>query len=384
MGQYDRTMKLLVDSNPEAMVRFVLHELQKQTGFALAEMKITAVTQLSGEFQSEELDGDNVLLVEGADGPFCLAEIEFQSRLHPYMPLRSLEYCARAKKKHWQLYADLPIVAVVIYLFDEEGMPEPPLRWSGPDGETTMIFNYLSIKLKELSREDLLSLHQPALWPLILLTEGRVDRIMVGEMFTELIEQKLYTLLPIGHTIAGWLLRGDDLNWLSKEYAKMYDLFKDSPAIQWMEESAIKTVSERIRKEEREKADQRVFEERVRASEEREKAAQRILEERIRASEDREKAAQKVLEERAKVAEEHKKMVATLATFRGTVVELVSQRFPKLKRLAKAQVRTLEQPELFQQLILRLSLARDLEEAQDILFALHEDEDEEIQPSTGE
>jgi hypothetical protein len=171
---------------------------------------------------------------------------------------------------------------------------------------------------------------------------------MVGEMFTELIEQKLYTLLPIGHTIAGWLLRGDDLNWLSKEYAKMYDLFKDSPAIQWMEESAIKTVSERIRKEEREKA------------------------------------AQKVLEERAKVAEEHKKMLATLATFRGTVVELVSQRFPKLKRLAKAQVRTLEQPELFQQLILRLSLARDLEEAQDILFALHEDEDEEIQPSTGE
>jgi hypothetical protein len=90
----------------------------------------------------------------------------------------------------------------------------------------------------------------------------------------------------------------------------MYELFKDSPAIQWIEESG--------RQEERKK---------------------------------------------------------TLATLRRTVVELVAQRFPTLKRLAKAQVRALDQAEQFSQVLLRLSLARDFDEAQEVLLSLQEDED---------
>src|SRR5947209_2362213 len=140
MGQYDRTLKLLVDTNPEAMARFVLQQWQKQEGTIVPEARIATVTQLSGEFQSEELDGDNVLLVEGPEGPLYLIEVEFQSTLHPYMPLRSLEYCARAKKKHWKTYGDLPIIAAVIYLFDEANMPAPPLQWTGPNGQTTLLF----------------------------------------------------------------------------------------------------------------------------------------------------------------------------------------------------------------------------------------------------
>jgi hypothetical protein len=146
MGQYDRMMKLLVDTNPEAMARFVLHEWQKQEETVLPEVKVTATTQLSGEFQSEELDGDNVLLVEGPDGPLYLIEVEFQSKLHPYMPLRSLEYIARAKKKYWNTCGDLPIIAAVIYLFHDEGMPIPPLCWPAPNGQTAMVFSYLSIQ----------------------------------------------------------------------------------------------------------------------------------------------------------------------------------------------------------------------------------------------
>ena len=156
MGQYDKTMKLLVDTNPEAMARFVLHEWQKQEETALPEVKITAVSQLSGEFQSEELDGDNVLLVEGPEGPLYLVEVEFQSTLHPYMPLRSLEYIARAKKKHWKLYGELPVIAAVIYLFDDQGTSTSPLCWSAPSGQTAMTFHYLSIKMKELPRAELL------------------------------------------------------------------------------------------------------------------------------------------------------------------------------------------------------------------------------------
>lgn len=50
---------------------------------------------------------------------------------------------------------------------------------------------------------------------------------------------KLYDLLPIGQTIAGWLFQEIDLEWLKKEYYKMLDFFKDSPAYAWMTEEAL-------------------------------------------------------------------------------------------------------------------------------------------------
>jgi hypothetical protein len=352
MGQYDRTLKLLVDTNPEAMARFVLSEWQKHEQTVLPDVPFTSVTQLSGEFQSEELDGDNVLLVEGPEGPLYLVEIEFQSTLHPYMPLRSLEYCVRAKKKHWKAYGNLPIVAAVIYLFDEENTLTPPMSWPAPNGQTAMVFSYLSIQLKTLPREELRALQEPELWPLILLTEGQVDRIMVGDMFSELLDRQLYRTLPIGYVVASWLLRDDDLSWLRKEYQKMFELFKDAPAIQWIEEDA--------RLDERKQAEQRMLDERKQAE-------QRMLDE-------RKQAEQRVLDERKKTLDERKKI---LMMNRQTVVQLVAQRFPTLVRQAKAQVRTLIQPELFQQLILRVSLARDAEEAQDALFSLQEQEDDE-------
>ena len=337
MGHYDRTLKLLIDTNPEAIARLVLYAWQKQEPGAMPNFTITSVTQLSVEFQSEEREADAVMLLEGPTGPFCLLELEVQSRRHPFMPLRSLEYCVRAKIEHWKEYGDLPILAVMLYLFDEDTIPQPPLRWLAPDGQTTLVFFYLPISLKLLPREELLALHEPELWPLVLLTDGPVDRILIQKMFADLLEQKLYRTLPICHTIAAWLLRGEDREWLHQEYEKMVDLFQDSPALQWMEEDVTKRVTERIT----EQVTARVTE-------------QVRREERQRAEEERQKA---------------------VAAFRQTVTELVARRFPELTRPAKVLVRSLVEPEAFQRLILHLSLARDAEEAQDALFALPEDEE---------
>ena len=343
MGHYDRTLKLLIDTNPEAIARLVLYAWQKQEPGTVPNLTITSVTQLSVEFQSEEREADAVMLLEGPDGPFCLLELEVQSQLHPFMPLRSLEYCVRAKIKHWKEYGDLPILAVVLYLFDEDHIPQPPLRWRAPDGQTTLVFFYLPISLKLLPREELLGLHEPELWPLVLLTDGPVDRILIKEMFAELLEQKLYRTLPICHTIAAWLLRGEDREWLHQEYEKMVDLFQDSPALKWMEEDVTKRVTERITQEVTAQVTAQVTEQ-VRR------------------------------EERQKAEAERQKAVAA---FRQTVTELVERRFPELTRPAKALVRSLVEPEAFHHLILHLSLARDAEEAQDVLFALPEDEDDE-------
>jgi hypothetical protein len=318
MGQYDRTMKLMVERDPEAMARFVLHEWHKRQVPGTPEIQIASVTLLSEEFQSEELKGDSVWLVEGPEGPSYMASVEYQSTLDPTIPLRSLEYLARARKKHWKTCGKLPVIGVVLFLFDEENMPDCPMCWPGLNDTTVMAYDYLLINLKTLPREEILTLQEPALWPLALLTKGPVDRIIVKDMFADLLEKKLYDILPIGKTVAGWFLRGDDLSWLHQEYRKMYEIFKDSPVTHWIEEDA--------REDERRKAEA-----------------------------------------------EREKMVAT---FQQTVIKLVAYHYPKLRRLAKTQVLLLKDPERLQQLILNVSKARDSDETQNVLLSLQENADE--------
>ncbi len=367
MGQYDRAMKLLVDTNPEAMVRFVFHEWQKQTKKSLPDLSIAAVKQLSTDFQEESLEGDGAYLLEGPEGPLYLMQAEYQSRLDPLMPLRSLEYLARAKKKHWKVCAHLPVIAVVFYLFKSEEVLSSPLLWPGPLETTSLYFNYLVINMQDIPREEILALREPELWPLVLLTKGTVDRILVEEMIADLLERKLYRTLPIGQVIAAWFLRGDDLIWLQKEYKKMFDVFQDSPAFQWMEES----IKEKLQKQteqqlqaERQKAEQRL---RV----ERQKTEQRLRLEQQKA--ERQLRAEQQKAERQLRAEQQKH----LAALQQMTIELVSQRFPSLTRLVRAQVRVLKNPNPLQAAILKLATVSSAEEAQEVLLALSEGEEQE-------
>jgi hypothetical protein len=169
-------------------------------------------------------------------------------------------------------------------------------------------------------------------------------------MFAELLEHKLQSTLQICHAFAQWVLKGDDLEWSQKEYRKMFEfeVFAKSDLFQVMEKAA----NERA---------QRWAEQKV--QEEHELAEKRVLEER-----------KKVLEERKKIVEERKKIVAML---RQNVVELVSQRFPTLKRLAKMQVRKVQELESLRQVMLRLSLVSGSDEAENVLFALSEKEEED-------
>src|SRR6266849_4262038 len=109
MGQYDRIMKLFVENAPEALARFVLQQWRKQHGSNVPEIEVTSVTLLSEEFQSEELKGDGVFVIYGPGGPVLLYTNEYQTYLTPVMPIRSLEYLGRSKKKHYKLYGKLPV-----------------------------------------------------------------------------------------------------------------------------------------------------------------------------------------------------------------------------------------------------------------------------------
>ena len=56
------------------------------------------------------------------------------------------------------------------------------------------------------------------------------------------------------------------------------------------------------------------------------------------------------------------------------LLAIVSEHFPKLVRLAKKQMTVIEEPEVLQHLIVKMSVAQSTEEAQQYLLEVGEDE----------
>lgn len=334
MGVYDHMMKVLIDHYPKALTQFAWDQWGPQwpddSPVAMAE--INQVTLLNTEFKTTDLEADSVLLVEGSHGLKCMVQLEFQSRPDELMPLRSLEYYLRAKKKYWDVYGDLPVSAAVIYMFDEEHLPVPPMRWSAPDGQTSLWFSYVSISLPAMPREQLLALHRPELWPLVLLT----------------------------------------VYWL-QEYQKMFELFRDAPAYQWMKRDA----TEEARREEKARADE---EEAANTT----KEMILVHQERICAYKEMARVYKEMACTYEEIIRDHEEMVLQrkqelrmqLNELRQTVVVMTAVRFPELTELAQTIVWKLTRPQAFLHLFARLSQARDAAEAQGTLQTLLDEEGE--------
>jgi hypothetical protein len=238
---------------------------------------------------------------------------------------------------------DLPIIAAVIYLFHEKDLPVPPLRREAPDGRIVLWFSYPSISLPALSREDRLTLHRPELWPLILLTKEPVDRIIVTQILTDFMELHLHDLLPLSHAAASWQLTDNDQNWLHQEYQKMLELFRDTPAYQWMKADATKEATAHLTAE---------------------VTARMIEEVTARVAKEVRREEQARLKEQTRLAEQEQYKMSLV--MRQAVTELA--------RLARVVARTLTRPESFQHALVCLSQARDATEAQEALLAVSDEE----------
>lgn len=346
MAKYDRTMKLLVDGDPRAIAQFVLDRSQLPHSLVI---EVEVLGQLNTEFQGTEAEADGLLLATTADGRMFLIHIEFQSKRDPFMGDRMLDYCIRARHKHSPKEGPaLPIISCVIYLRDNGHVAEPPLLWELFNGQHNLIFDYVCIKLYELPRDEILRLNQPGLLPLSLLTKGEINRTIVTTMFEALKANKLYDLLPVGYTIATWVLGATNLEWLRREYYKMLDFFKDSPAYAWMTEDA----REEVRKETQQQIQQ---------------LEQQLQQQTLEVQQQKLEAQQQTLEVQQQALEK----------FRQTVVALVTERFPALARLAKRQVHTTEDVNLLQQAILHCSLAQDMTEVEILLLDLDKDRRED-------
>lgn len=241
MGDWDKSLKSLVADCPLAFAELILRELK------INARGIKVVAQLDTGLQGYDLDADALLLITLEDGEEILVHIEFQSVSDNEMPDRLLEYCFRARKK----YGRKPIVSCVIYLRDVGKVQEPPHSWGLKSGRKLMAFDYLAIKLHEEEADKLLTLNQPAILPLTLLTKGGASRTMVAGIFNELQSNGLRNLLPVTHLLANLVLKDNkvDLDWLERKYREMTVNFKDLPAYHWMTDDAYNEGREEGREE---------------------------------------------------------------------------------------------------------------------------------------
>ncbi len=309
-------MKSLVASCPEAFAELIL----RRTG-----LKVTS--RLSTELKGYDLNADGLLTVEMEEGEEVLMLVEFQSVNDKNMGERLLDYSFRAKRDY-----DKTVYACVIYLRKDGIVPEPPLRWEFRNGKKILVFDYVCIKLWEMTAEELLAFKQPALLPLTLLTKEGANRIIVGEMFESLLASGQQDLLPVGNLLAGLALGDSDLEWLKRKYNKMTDILKDSPAYRWMTDDAREEGLEQGREQGLEQGRKQGLE-----------------------------------------LGRQQEYEVSIKQLGEVLLEVVTGRFPRFVRLAKKQIRDAKDAERLQHVLIKVSLAHENDDIEPYLWELDEE-----------
>jgi len=150
-------------------------------------------------------------------------------------------------------------------------------------------------------------------------------------MFTDLDAAGKPDLAVIGYSLASFAFRRENntgLDSLVRRFREMHDILRESPIYQEILREGREEGRERGREEGREQG--------------------------------REEGLQK----------------GQLEALSQAVVDIVQERFPKLVRLTKKQVAVVKDAALLRHLIVKVSMAQDMEEAQLHLLAVDDDEDE--------
>ncbi|WP_376797053.1 Rpn family recombination-promoting nuclease/putative transposase [Thermogemmatispora sp.] len=270
-------------------------------------------SRLSGEMQSLQLRADELCRVQVGGRP-CLFHIEFQARGDAQMANRLLEYNIVARRLYNQ-----EVFSWVIYLRAGGETPPSPLRWPGlHEGEAdTLSFSYGVVKLWEVPVEDLLRLDLPGIWPLAPLCRGGrryevVERVLTGleqaKEHQRISEQQMRDILVHAKTLADLTFQGhEDFSRVQRRFEMLREIYRESPAVQeWLAEGRAQGLSEG--------------------------RAQGLSEGR----------AQGLSEGRLAASQEH-------------VLSLLARRFPSLVPELEPRIRSLQDPDLLGDLLLRLS-----------------------------
>ena len=195
----------------------------------------------------------------------------------------------------------------MIYLKNHSSVPHSPFLRGLPNGEEVVRFHYRSIELGKLAAGELLQTGLVGLLPLLPLTKDGARREVVEEMISGLILAEKTESLWIGYALASRVLT-DDLKWLKRRFAMLEDILRDTPVYQ------------------------------------------EVLA----------KGLEKGLEQGIKEGK--------LEAQRQTLLDVVQERFPAIARLAKKQANAIEDPEVLRRLIVKLSVVKTSQEAEQYLL----------------
>jgi len=201
------------------------------------------------------------------------------------------------------------------------------LIWDAPIGRDVIHFFFESIELGELSPDDLLTMDQPGLLPLLPLTKGGTKKEVTEHMFASLNASEQTDLLAIGSTLASLVFSKEhspDLEWLHRRLREMHDVLRESPYYQEIlqegrEEGIVKGLEEGLQK-------------------------------------GRKAGLQEGVQQ------------GKLEGQREMLLAIVQARFPKMARLTKKLVAAIDDPASLQDVTVKISMAQTTEEVQQYLL----------------
>ena len=275
------------------------------------------------KLQSHPRTVDGLVKVQLKDD-IMLIHFEFQSHNDATMAKRLQEY----NMLIWNEF-EVPVLSCVIHLLgDGHIAPSPFLRKLPAEAGEKKIhdFSYATIELGDLRADDILTMHQPGLLPLLTLTKGGATREVIQRMFSELEAVADQNVTFIAYTLATFSLQRSnerELPWLERTYKHMYDIITESPFYKSIIAKGLAQGRERGLKEGREQG----------------------------LEQGREQGLEQGLEK------------GQLTALRQAIVDVVHERLPALVQFAESQVATIHDPIQLRRLVVKMSTVPDTEQA---------------------
>jgi predicted transposase YdaD len=242
-GIWDTKLKILLSTNPEHFVRWLLPEAELQS----------VVTLKSNNMEVRQLEVDGLLQVV-LFGIVCLIHIEFQSYYDEQMAERMWKYNATTS-----ILYDCPVYSVVIYV-RKCRTPEPHYERNFLPGRRVHHFYFDVVKLWELQPDNIEQLGLMGIYPLIVLTDGGNEIEVINHLVTEMKasdEPSKKDLIALLYHLASLVVETDSLEeWLRRSFGEMRDFLSES----WVYQEILREGQEKGLKEGLEKGMERGLE----------------------------------------------------------------------------------------------------------------------------
>ncbi|HEU5227787.1 MAG TPA: hypothetical protein VFU49_08235 [Ktedonobacteraceae bacterium] len=211
---------------------------------------------------------------------------------------------------------------------------ESPLEWKLPNGQSVLTFTFIVVKLWEVAAEDITRTGLVGLLPLLPLTRDGERHEVIEEMIEGIVAAKQFNLLTLSEIFAGLVLKDvHDREWLKGRFAMHKDILEESWVYQEIvQEGMAKGIQQGIQKGIEQGLQQGI---------------QKGMEQGI------EQGLQQGAEQ-----EREKQRHALISVVQG----IIQGRFPALADLAKEQASKIADPVQLQELLIKIGLAKDIEE----------------------